>query len=97
MVAQSAGARRGTRKRAIVPVIAGFVAVGSMFSLVSSNVMAVNFTTGNNEFKIYSNYLDAEKAAGFLVADPAAGRQPRGHRRARHRHRQARWSVRDRR
>jgi hypothetical protein len=60
--------RRGSRTRALVPVAAGFAALFGMFGLVSSNVLAVNFTTGNKEFKLFSNYLDAQQAAGFLDA-----------------------------
>lgn len=66
MLARDEAARRGTRRRALVPTAVGFALVGVMFSLVSSNVLAVNFTTGNNKFRVYSNYLDAQKAAGFL-------------------------------
>lgn len=58
--------RRGTRRRVVVPIAGGLVALVAMFQLVSANVLAVNFTTGNNTFKVYSNYLDAQSAAGFL-------------------------------
>lgn len=58
--------RRGSRKRGLVAAGAGFVALFSMWQLVQANVLAVNFTTGDNEFSLYSNYLDARYAAGFL-------------------------------
>lgn len=56
----------GTRKRSLIAIIMGFSLVAAMYSLVAANVMAVNFTTGNNKFKVYSNYLESQKAAGFL-------------------------------
>lgn len=62
----AAETRTGSRRRALVPVAIGFAGLGGMFGLVSANVMAVNFTTGNNSFQLYSNYLDAFQAAGFL-------------------------------
>lgn len=51
----SAATRRGTRKRALVAAGVGFAALGAMFQLVSENVLAVNFTTANNSFSLYSN------------------------------------------
>lgn len=58
--------RRGTRLRGLPMVAVGLGALAGMFGLVSSNVMAVNFTTSNNSFDLYSNYMDAQQAAGFL-------------------------------
>lgn len=63
----AAAERRGTRKRSIPMIAAGFVGLGAMFGAVSQNALAVNFTTTNNSFKLYSNYLQGEKAAGFLA------------------------------
>lgn len=60
--------RRGSRMRGIPMVAIGLIAVAGMFGLVSSSVMAVNFTTSNNSFDLYSNYMDAQQAAGFLNA-----------------------------
>lgn len=60
------GTRRGTRRRGIIAAGVGFTALFSMWQLVQANVLAVNFTTGDNEFSLYSNYLDARYAAGFL-------------------------------
>ncbi|MFC7505025.1 DUF6230 family protein [Nocardioides sp. CPCC 206347] len=62
----AAAVRRGTRVRAVVPLAGGLCALVSMFQLVSNDVMAVNFTTANQEFQLYSNYLQGEQAAGFL-------------------------------
>ena len=61
-----AAARSGSRKRGLIAVAAGFAALAGMFELVSANVLAVNFTTMNNQFALYSNYLDAAQAAGYL-------------------------------
>lgn len=64
--------RRGTRRRALVPLAGGFAALVAMFQLVSSNVLAVNFTTSNQEFQLYSNYLQGAQAAGFLSTNDTA-------------------------
>lgn len=64
---QAATTRRGTRRRSLAIVAVGLAALAGMFSAVSQNAMAVNFTTGNNTFKLYSNYLDAQQAAAFLA------------------------------
>lgn len=61
-------ARRGTRSRAVPMIGAGLAALAAMFGAVSANVLAVNFTTMDNQFQVYSNYLDAKYAAGFLAA-----------------------------
>ncbi|MBO0843233.1 MAG: hypothetical protein J2O46_08610, partial [Nocardioides sp.] len=66
MRTEAAAARRGTRRRAIPMAAAGFAALIGMFTLVSQQALAVNFTTANNSFKLYSNYLQGESAAGFL-------------------------------
>jgi len=67
MAMTSVVGRRGTRKRALPVIGLGFAGLAGMFSLVSANVLAVNFTTANNEFSLYSNYLDASQAAAFLA------------------------------
>jgi len=73
MFAEAATLRRGTRGRAAPMTAVGLVTLGFLVSMVYQNVLAVNFTTGNNEFKIYSNYLDAQQAAGFLAASAKGG------------------------
>jgi len=64
----AASAHRGSRRRGLVAAGAGFVALFTMWQLVAANVLAVNFTTSDNQFGLYSNYLDARYAAGFLSA-----------------------------
>jgi hypothetical protein len=65
---QSAEDRRGTRKRGLLAAGLGFGLLAGMFGLVSANVLAVNFTTQNNTFTVWSNYLAAQQAAGYLDA-----------------------------
>lgn len=72
------GVRRGTRRRALVPLAGGLAALIAMFQLVSSNALAVNFTTANQEFKLYSNYLQGAQAAGFLSTNDASTGQDNG-------------------
>jgi len=44
-----------------------------MFTLVSQNVLAVNFTTANTTFSLYSSYLQGQDAAGFLAVNKSQG------------------------
>lgn len=64
--------RYGTRRRALVPLAGGLCSLIGLFQLVSSDVLAVNFTTANQEFQLYSNYLQGEQAAGFLATNDTA-------------------------
>jgi hypothetical protein len=58
---------RGTRKRALPVAGLGLGLLTVLLSMVYQNTLAVNFTTGNHKMKLYSNYLDAQSAAGFLA------------------------------
>ncbi|KRC52838.1 MULTISPECIES: DUF6230 family protein [unclassified Nocardioides] len=69
---------RGTRRRALVPLAGGLGALVAMFQLVSSNVLAVNFTTANQEFQLYSNYLQGAQAAGFLSTNDTSTGEDNG-------------------
>lgn len=69
---EQAEVRRGTRRRALVPLAGGLGALIAMFQLVSGSVLAVNFTTADQEFQLYSNYLQGAQAAGFLSTNDAA-------------------------
>lgn len=62
----TAAERRGTRKRSIPMIAVGLIALGAMFGAVSRDALAVNFTTSNDGFVLYSNYLQGESAAAFL-------------------------------
>ena len=66
LVAEAESTRRGTRRRGLVMAAAGFAVVGSMFTAVGQNALAVNFTTANQSMKIHTNYVQGVSAAGFL-------------------------------
>lgn len=72
------GVRRGTRRRGVVMAGTGFAATAVMLGMVSANIMAVNFTTSDSEFNLYSNYLDAEQAAVFLAPSTKASGSQQG-------------------
>lgn len=68
MVAQAEeGPRRGTRKKRsgglAAVALAGLVA---MFLGVSQNVLAVNFTTANTAYKVYTDKVSGVNAAGYI-------------------------------
>lgn len=67
MEADSHVGRRGARKRSVVAAGAGLVALGSMFGMVSSNVMAVGFTSANSSYNVYSDRVVGKNAAGFVA------------------------------
>jgi hypothetical protein len=58
--------------RAIAMTGVGLAALAGMFQLVSSNVLAVNFTTTDHTFQVYSNYIQGVSAGGFLSQNKAA-------------------------
>ncbi|WP_203336420.1 DUF6230 family protein [Nocardioides limicola] len=68
VTARSRESRYGTRRRSWGMVGGGFVALGAMFGLVSGNVMAVDFTSANQSYKIYTDRVVGEYAAGYLSA-----------------------------
>jgi len=58
----------GTRSAGALSLTAvGLVSLATMFELVSANVLAVNFTTSDTEFKLYSNYIQGVSAGGMLA------------------------------
>lgn len=57
---------RGTRPRVVVISGLGVVVLTSMLQAVSMNVLAVNFTTANSRFQMYTNYLQGEQVAAYL-------------------------------
>jgi Family of unknown function (DUF6230) len=68
MVEAAETTRTGTRRRAAVPFLAGLAALGSMFGLVGSSVLAVNFTSSNQSYKIFTDRVVGQYAAGYLNA-----------------------------
>lgn len=68
MAASAEATRLGTRRRTLAPLVAGLAALGTMFGLVSSNVLAVNFVSSNSSYKIYTDRVVGQYAAGYLNA-----------------------------
>ncbi|RNL65073.1 hypothetical protein EFK50_03605 [Nocardioides marmoriginsengisoli] len=68
MVTTSDSSRNGTRKRTALMAATGLGALGALFGLVSANVLAVNFTTGDSAYSIYSDEVIGANAAGFINA-----------------------------
>jgi hypothetical protein len=60
------GVRRGTRKRSGVLAGIGLAGLAAMFLGVSQNVLAVNFTTANTSYKVYTDKVSGLNAAGYL-------------------------------
>lgn len=64
-----ANAAYGTRGRAVPAVLLGLVSLVIMHALVSASALAVNFTTTDQQFKIYSNYVQGIYGAGYMGAN----------------------------
>ncbi|UDY23202.1 DUF6230 family protein [Nocardioides sp. Kera G14] len=58
--------RHGSRRRGLIMAVGGLLGLASMYQLVSANVLAVNFTTMNSSFQLYTNYLQGEEVAAYL-------------------------------
>jgi hypothetical protein len=72
---EAARTRRGTRRRAAAPMVAGVAALAGMFSLVTNNVLAVNFKTADTAYQVYTDKIFGVDGAGFLdEQDTAAGK-----------------------
>lgn len=56
----------GTRWRVFPAIAAGFIALAIAQTLVSRGALAVNFTTSDQQFKIYSNYVEGTYGASYL-------------------------------
>ncbi|MEI4272353.1 DUF6230 family protein [Klenkia sp. LSe6-5] len=77
MVAADVAGRSGTRLRAVPVAAAGVVALGTMFQMVSADVLAVNFTASDNAYRIYTDRVVGQQAAGYLGAQArSAGDAP---------------------
>ena len=66
MMDSATATRRGTRRRAIPMMAGGLAALAGMYSLVSANVLAVNFTTMNTAMQVNTNYITGLSGAGYL-------------------------------
>jgi hypothetical protein len=56
-------------------MLVGLVSLVGLHQLVSSNALAVNFTTTDSDFKIYTNYVQGVYGAGFLAQNNGATTQ----------------------
>lgn len=66
VLAAETGPRHGTRPRALALVLAGLGGLGLLFDLVSQNVLAVNFTSTNTAYDVYTDKVSGQHAAGYL-------------------------------
>lgn len=60
------GPRRGTRKRSGGLAAVALTGLVAMFLGVSQNVLAVNFTTANTAYKVYTDKVSGLNAAGYI-------------------------------
>lgn len=65
--------RNGTRWVVWPAMAVGFVVLTVLYQLVSAGALAVNFTTSNTQFRMYSNYLEGIVGAGFMDASTQVG------------------------
>lgn len=56
----------GTRLRALPMAVVGVLSLAVLHALIGAGVLAINFTTVDHHFKIYSNYAQGVYGAGFL-------------------------------
>lgn len=68
MAEVSGRARMGTRRRALLPLVGGVVAVAGLFTMVGSGVLAVNFTASDQAHQIYTDRVVGQYAAGYINA-----------------------------
>jgi hypothetical protein len=59
------GVRRGTRKRAGLLAGVALAGLAGMFLGVSQNVLAVNFTTANTSYKVYTDKVSGPQRRGL--------------------------------
>ncbi len=59
----------GTRWWGTPLMAAGLASLFALYHLVSAGVLAVNFTTSDREFDVYSNYVEGISSAGMLSAN----------------------------
>lgn len=58
--------------RALAMTGVGLGALAGMYTLVSSSVLAVNFTTTDQTFQLYSNYIQGVSAGGYVAQNTTA-------------------------
>ncbi|WP_109509533.1 DUF6230 family protein [Nocardioides speluncae] len=74
----SANRRLGTRRRSGAMAVAGLGALGGLFLMVSQNVLAVQFTSANQSYKVYTDRVVGQYAAGYLNAQDTQDGADRG-------------------
>lgn len=74
----SATRRLGTRRRSAGMAVGGLAALGGLFALVSQNVLAVQFTSANQSYKIYTDRVVGQYAAGYLGGQDTQDQADRG-------------------
>ncbi|TCJ21908.1 DUF6230 family protein [Nocardioides jejuensis] len=66
LVRAEEGPRRGTRKQSAALALTAFAGLAGMFVAVSQDVLAVNFTTANTAYKVYTDKVSGLNAAGYI-------------------------------
>lgn len=66
MRVEAAGRRLGTRRRSAVMAGTGLVTLGALFTGVSNQVLAINFTAANQSYKVYTDRVVGQYAAGYV-------------------------------
>lgn len=56
----------GTRRRALAMMTGGVAVLASMFSMVSHNALAVNFSSSETSYKVFTDKVAGGYAAGYL-------------------------------
>lgn len=71
--ALEAAERNGTRWIVWPAMAVGFIVLTVLYQLVSAGALAVNFTTSNSQFRMYSNYLEGIVGSGFMDSSTQVG------------------------
>ena len=58
--------------RATAMTAVGLGSLAAMYGLVNASVLAVNFTTTDQTFQIYSNYIQGVSAGGYIAQNTSA-------------------------
>lgn len=59
---------QGTRRRSLVAAIVGLASLAGLYSLVEQGVLAVQFTSANSAYNVYSAEVIGVNAAGYVNA-----------------------------
>lgn len=75
--ARAAADPRGVRRRSLAMAAGGLVALGSMFGLVSTSVLAVNFPAHTEAVNLYTDRIEGRYVGGFLDGQETYASEPR--------------------